>query len=180
MRTLVVLREKNLAGEVANVKAASTGSAGVLTFKMADSSAPDGSNPLIIPGSVQRSVEVWLRLSFGTPGPNVSLTAPKFYTDGANSLGAGVTLYARTTNPGSYSTPSTPANDSAGTDAFTYTKASPKALDAINAGPFSGSNADFGDYLVLWLSITSAARSQGKPTEFRLPLESLFFSWSET
>lgn len=175
MGAIVTVREKNLAAEVA-----SSCSSGLL-FKVADSPGVCTDDPLIIPASsVHRSVEVWLRLFFGPVGPFTSLTAPKFYADGANGLGAGVTLYARTTNPGTYSTPSTPANDSAGTDAFTYTAASPKALDVANAGPFSGSNTDFGDYIVLWMTITTAALSQGKPAEFRLPIEQLFFTYSET
>lgn len=185
MLAVVQLREKNLAAEVPTVRAVGGGitSSPVgppLRFKMADQGASDGSAPLIIPGSVQRSYEVWLRLAFGIVGPNVSLTSPIFYTDGSSGFGPGVTLYARTTNPGSYSTPGTPANDSAGTNAFTYTSTSPKALDVANTGPFSGTNSDFGDYLVLWLTITSAAKSQGKPAEFTLPLESLCFTWNET
>lgn len=185
MGAIVQVREKNFASETPTLKASSGtlftfAAVSPILFKMADSAAVDGNDRLVIPGSVQRSYEVWLRLAFGAIGPNVSLTSPVFYTSGASLLGPGVTLYVRTTNPGGYSTPGTPANDSAGTNAFSYTSGSPKALDVANAGPFSGTNADFGDYLVLWLTITSAARSQGKPAEFRLPLDALNFGWNET
>ena len=120
MGAIILLREKNLAAEVPTVKATSLGASTPLIFKVEDTPGFDNDAPLVIPSgaSIQRSYEVWLRLAFGVVGPATNLTSPVFYTDGSSSFGPGVTLYARTTNAGSYSTPSIPANDSAGTNAF--------------------------------------------------------------
>ena len=180
MTARVYIRQKNLAGEVATVEGTAIDgqmSSTTLQFINADS-AIGGNAPLVRPAiGLQRSYEKWLRLYIGSPSPSGSITAPKFYTSG--SAGTGVTIYARTTNASAYSTPTIPANDSAGTNITNYTSASPKAMDAVNAGPFSTANADFGDYLVLWMTIgpTATLSSRQQPISV---LVNFFFSWSET
>jgi len=172
MLSRVEIREKNTASQLATVK---TGAC--IRFKGADDPASDNNNPLIKPSvGSNRSYEKWLRLYISSPGPNVSITNPKFYTSGANPFGTGVSLYIRTTNPGSFSTPAVPANDSAGTSAFTYTSASPKALDVANTGPFSGSLTDIADYIVLWMTIGTTVIPSKDPTGRAL----FTFSYDET
>lgn len=175
MASIVLLREKNTAAEVATVKASS------ICFKKADESTVDDTNAFNKPavGST-RSYEKWLRLFISFKGPTNTITAPVFYTDGGNGLGTGMTLYIRTTNPSAFSTPAIPVNDSAGTNAFTYTSTSPKALDVANAGPYSGTNLDIADYIVFWLTIDSTVVVPGKDSERRSPVETLYFSWDET
>src|ERR1041385_8474829 len=116
MAATVLIREKNTAGETATDK-----TSGTIRFKKADDATVDANNPLVKPAAgSERSYEKWLRLNVSV-APTGQITNPKFYTDGANGYGTGISLYVRTTNPGSFSTPAIPANDSAGTDAFTYT-----------------------------------------------------------
>lgn len=170
MSAIVNVLEKNGAAEAPTVR-----SGGRTCFKTVDYAGLDDNGQLVVPGvGSARSYEKWLRFSVGPVGPSGQITNPKFWISGP-TLGVGIFVFARTTNAGSFSTPSTPANDSAGTDAFSYTAASPKALDAVNVGPFSTANADFGDYLVLWMTIGTSAKPQ-KPT-----LVGTFnFGWDET
>ena len=170
MAATVLIREKNGAGETATDK-----TSGTVRFKAADNATVDINNPLVKPTAGNfRSYEKWLRLNFST-GPTGQITSPRFYTDGSNGFGTGIALYARTTNPGSYSTPVTPSDDSAGTDAFSYTSGASKALDVANAGPFTGTG-DKGDYLVLWITLASSVSAPQNPTAS----ETLTFQWDET
>lgn len=171
---VIVLREKNGAGEVATPKAWADG---VLRFRLTDEPPVDDTGELVKPAGTSRSYEKWLRLYMAV-APAGTLSSPVLYVVG--TLPVGVTLYACTTNPSAFSTPGIPANDSAGVDATTYTSASPKALDVANAGPFSTAGADFGDYLVLWLTITSSvvipSNARGQIAVQVAP----YFRWTET
>ncbi len=150
---------------------------GTLRYKAADNSTVDANNPLVKPTSGNtRSYEKWTRFHIGSPGPVGSITSPKFYTDGSNSYGTGITAFIRTTNPGAYATPAIPADDTAGTDQFTYTSASPKALDVANPGPFSGTNTDFGDFAVLWMTLATTVSAPQNPTAS----ETLTYAYDET
>lgn len=170
MAATVLLREKNGAGETATDK-----TSGTVRFKSADDATVDANNPLSKPSAGNtRSYEKWLRLNFSV-GPTGTITAPKFYTDGTNNFGTGISLYIRTTNPGSYSTPAVPANDSAGTDAFTYNSGSAKAIDVANAGPFSGTG-DKADYMVLWITLATSVSAPQNPTSS----ETITVGWDET
>jgi hypothetical protein len=131
---------------------------GSIRFKAADSSAVDLNDPLVRPTSgFVRSYEKWLRLRIGATGPDGQITNLQAYTDGANGLGTGRSMFFRTTNPASYATPAVPADDSAGTSAFTYTTGARKSLSVANAAPYTGTNTDIGDYLVAWYRVDSTA-----------------------
>lgn len=151
---------------------------GTIRFKAADNSTVDINNPLVKPatGLHFRSYEKWLRLHIGATGPTGQISSPRFYTDGANSYGTGIHLYIRTTNPGAYATPATPADDTAGTDAFTYSSSSTKAMNVVNAGPFSGTNVDIGDYAVMWMTLDDTVSAPQNSTAS----ETLSWAWDET
>lgn len=148
-------------------EASTSKTSGTVRFKKADNATVDSNNPLVRPGGggTDRSYEKWLRLRIGGTGPSGSITNPQLYSDGGNGLGTGVSAYIRTTNPGSYATPAIPGNDSAGTNLFTYVTGSRKDMDAVNAGPFTGTNTNIGDYAVLWFSIADTAGPGTTPSE---------------
>ena len=150
---------------------------GTIRYKAADNATVDGNNPLVKPSTGNfRSFEKWTRLHIGATGPTGSISSPRFYTDGANSFGAGITAFIRTTNPGIYATPATPANDTSGTDQFSFTSSSPKALDVANSGPFSGTNTDFGDFAVIWMTLSTSVSAPQNPTAS----ETLTYAYDET
>ena len=112
----------------------------------------------------------------GATGPTGVITSPRFFTDGANGYGAGISLFARVVNPTIFATPAEPANDAGAVDAFTFTSTVTKPLDVINPGPYSGTNHDFGDYLVLYMAIDSTVTAPQNPTSS----EVLSIQWDET
>lgn len=109
-----------------------------------------------------------------TVAPTGQITSPVFYTDGTNNYGTGISAYIRTTNPGVYATPTTPASDAAGTDMFTFNSGSPKALDVANPGPFTGTG-QFGDFSVLWMTLATTCAAPQDPTSS----ETLTYAWNE-
>lgn len=168
MAATVLIREKNTAGETATDK-----TSGTVRFKTADNATVDLLNPMVKPAAgVNRSFQKWLRLNISV-APAGSITSPRFFTDGANS-NTGVTMFISTTNPGTFSTPALETTDTGYTDAFTFTSASTKALDAVNAGPFS-STGDFGDYIKMAMKIDTTVSAPGTLTG-----ETLTFQWDET
>lgn len=175
MAATVDFREWNgtVGSPTKTVKTSST-----VRMKAIDSASVDANNPLPKPstGNITRSYEKWLRLYIGATGPTGQITSPRWYTDGANGFGTGISLYVRTTNPGVYAQPAKPTSDAAGTDAFTYTSGSPKALDSVNAGPFSGTALDIADYLVMWMSLADTVTAPQNTTAS----ETITFAWDET
>lgn len=159
-------------------QASTSKTSGTIRFKAADNALVNISNPLVKPGTgLQfRSFEKWLRLHIGATGPTGQITSPRFYTDGTNSFGTGISLYIRTTNPGTYATPATPGNDASGSDAFGFTAASTKDMNVANAGPFSGSNLDIADYAVMWMTLADTVSAPQNPTTS----ETLTWAWDET
>lgn len=160
MAATVLIREKNEAGEVATDK---TG--GTVRFKNADNATVDLNNPLLVP-SIDReySYEKWLRAHIGATGPSSQITDLRVYMDGSNDFGTGIKLWGSAV--GSYVTPGVPTetNDppqspvngtpAALDDAFGWTSGSPLSL---GSGPWSATNTDFGNYLLLVLEVETTA-----------------------
>jgi len=141
---------------------------GNLRFKVADDANVDLNDPIVIPGSGSNySYEKWLRFNV-TVAPTNQITNLQFYTDGANGMGTGVSMWAKAVT--SYATPALITSTSAYTDAFSYTSGSSLNL---GAGPYTGTG-EIGDHAVLGLEVASTA-SQGTT-----PSESLTFSYDET
>lgn len=143
---------------------------GTLAFKAADDDTANTSNPLVIPaaGTIYSYIK---QLRFKcTVAPSNLINNLKFYTDGANGLGTGVGITAKTYVAGSYINPATQAQTQlAGTtDIFTYTSGSPLAV----AGSTSGTG-NFSDIIAMQMSVASTA---GQGTT---PSETLTFSYDE-
>ena len=156
MVATVTIGEKNGAGGTYTNKVSHR-----IRMKNADNATVDSSNPMVIPGSGSDwSFEKWLRLKIGATGPAVQITNAKFYTDGANGMGTGVSLWAKAVS--SFATPAEGTASTGYTDAFSYTSGSALSL---GAGPFTAINTEFGDHVVLLLQVASTATQGSTPTE---------------
>ena len=154
-------------------QASTTKTSSTIRFKVADNSTVDNNNPMVKPPSgTNWSFQKYIRMHF-TVAPAGQITAPVVYMDGTES-NTGVTQYIKTTNPGSYATPAQETATTGYTDMFTYTSGSPKAIDAVNAGPFTGTG-DKGDFMEMALAITSTVAAPGPLTG-----ETLTIAWNET
>lgn len=172
MAATVTIREKNTVSETATDK-----TSGTFRFKKADDANVDANAPMVKPTSGNDfSFEKWSRLRIGGTGPTGAITSPTMYTDGTNSYGTGIDLYAKTTNPGSFTTPALATAITGYTDIFTYATGARKALDAVNAGPFTGTNVDIGDYLVMMMRLGTGVSAPQNPTS----AETITFAWNET
>ena len=154
---------------------------GTVRMKMADDATVDANNPLIIPATNQNyTYEKWLRLYIGVTGPDTSITNPKVYMDGSNDYGTGVKLWVIL--DGAHSTPVSPsiANDPpehdavAMTNAFTYTSGAPLAIDATNAGPYSGTSINIADHVIFVMEAEAGA------TQGSLSAETCTFVYDES
>ena len=139
---------------------------GTVRFKNADNATVDLNDPMVIPtAGTDISYEKILRLN--ATGTFTQISNYKFYTDGANSLGTGVScLYKK---EGAYGTPIEPPNTTGFTDIFAATSGAPVTLGTPNVT----AAGDFGDFLTMILTVDSTA-SQGTTTQ-----ETLTFSWDE-
>ena len=138
-------------------------------FKSADETTVDTTNRLQIPAAdTDYSYTKQLRVNV-TVAPSVDIQNLEAYTDGANGFGTGVGVQYDVS--GSFE--ANVDTDISGTDLFTKTSGSPIDLDAINAGPHTGTGYK-GDFLRLQMSIGSTA-SPGSLTP-----EDLTISFDET
>lgn len=148
-----------------------TKTSGTIRFKDSDDANVDLVNPIVRPGSGSVwSYQKWLRLRIGATGPTGSITSPRAFSDGANGLGTGVTLEAGVAGSGSspygYVQPvKTEDVTVAVTDFFTYDSGGPLAMDANTTPPYSGTNVDIADFLVLQAEVASTASPGLTPTE---------------
>lgn len=141
-------------------------------FKTADNATVDTNNPITIPTSAQtHSFEKWLRLAITGTAPSQRINNLKFYTDGSNGFGTGITMYGEVAPSGSFRsaaqavTNGQPLGGSGSitmTNAFAYTAAGAISLSSA-AETFSGSSVDIGRFAVLVMTV-SAAASQGTLT----------------
>lgn len=163
----VLIREKNGAGETATDK-----TSGTIRFKNADDAAVDLNNPLVKPAAgVDYSFEKWLRANVSV-APAGNITNLVMYMTGAAETGQ--LLYISTTNPGTYATPAEATATTGYTDAFTYTSGSPKDMDAVNAGPFTGTG-DIGDYFKMMMTVGTTVAAPGT-----LASKTMTLQWDET
>lgn len=146
---------------------------GTVRFKSADENTVDSNNRLTVPGAgTIYSFTKQLRLRM-TVAPDVDVSNPRAYSDGANGFGTGIGV--QYDNQGV--TFATQVNtDIAGADFFTATSGSPIDMDTVDTGPFTVSdlNTHIGDILRLQMSVASTA-SNGQLTP-----ETLTFAYDET
>lgn len=167
MAATLAIEELNGAGPTATTITA-------LKHQTADRYNNDATYPIQIPASgTQYGFGKTLRLL--ASGTFTSLTNFKFYMDGANGFGAGVTLGAKALASGGYAqatgtTGQTGNLISGMTDAFTYTSASPLSL----TGSFSAAgNGTSMQLLNLQMAVASTA-AQGTTGS-----ENLTWRWDE-
>ena len=142
---------------------------GTVRFKNAGNATVDTNDPMVIPaatGSFDYSYEKWLRLKI-TVAPDTNLSNLKFYTDGANGFGTGVTMWAKAV--ATYATPAEATATAGYADAFTYTSGS--ALD-LGTATVTGTG-EVGSHAVLML------RVQGTASPGTLSFETGYFAYDE-
>jgi len=146
---------------------------GIVRFKDADNNAVDLNNPLVIPaaGSIY-SYTKKLRAYMEAP-PDTQINNLRWYTDGVNGFGTGVTVTAKNlgvTWGANYKTLM-----EGGADLFGYEVGAPLDGDGTDVGPFDSGDDDtyIGDLIELQMAVASTA-SHGS-----LTAEVLTFSWDE-
>jgi hypothetical protein len=147
--------------------------AGSIAYRANDTYLTDTANPVVRPSSATtQSYEKWLHMRC-TVAPTTSISNPRFYTTG-NAVASGVNFYTRNTNTNTFAQPAAGPAYNAGlhTDITAITSASPKALNTVAAGPWSGTG-DIGDFNITWASVgtTAGPGSMGSST--------LVYSWDE-
>ena len=159
--------------EMSALDAGGDKTSGIVRFKDADNAVVDLNNPLVIPaaGSIY-SYSKKLRAYMEAP-PDTQIGNLRWYTDGANGFGGGVTAKAKNlgvTWGANYKT-----EMAAGSDLFGYSSGSPLDGDGTDTGPFDSGDDDtyIGDLIELQMAIASTA-SHGS-----LTAEVLTFSWDE-
>jgi hypothetical protein len=141
---------------------------GTVRFKnvaSTDSTAVDANDPIPIPatGTIYSFVKK-LRAYMAAP-PDTNVTTLRWYSDGNNGFGTGITATAKnlgTTFGAHYNT-----QMSGGADLFSYTSGSPLSGVATDTGPFlPAANATYiGDIIELQMAVASTASSGAKSAE---------------
>lgn len=144
--------------------------AGTIRFKAADDTAVDINDPLVIPGDGQVTYSYCkqVRAYMETP-PSTQISNLRWYSDGANGFGAGITVSVK--NLGTAWTAHYSSAMAAGADLFDYNSASAFDGDSVDAGPFvvADDDAYIGDIIELQMAVSTAA-SQGALTPETLTL----------
>lgn len=146
-----------------------------------DAPSPGSANPIPVPGAGSNySFWVTTRLNC-TVAPATNISNLRFFTDGSNGFGTGVTALAQSASSYVQATGTTGAtgdqlsqgNHAGLTDApvspFTWTSGSPKSLNGSTS-----TTGQFGDYMVMQLVVGTTA---GPGT---VPAETFSFSYDET
>lgn len=165
MAANVDIREFN-GGSTGTPGTPTTKTSGTIRFKDSDDANVDLINPIVRPGAGSVwSYEKILRLRIGATGPTGSITSPRAFSDGAGGFGTGVTMEAGVIGVAGYEAPVNTNSSLATTDFFTYTSGSPRSMDTIETGPYSGTNVDIADFLYLQAEVASTASPGLTPTE---------------
>lgn len=135
---------------------------GTVRFKAVastSSTAADANNPLVIPAEGTAYSYVKKLRPYMEAPPNTNITNLRWYTDGNNGFGTGVSVNAKnlgTTFGTHYATAM-----SGGSDLFGYTSGSPLDGDGTDTSPFvpADDNTYIGDIIELQMSVASTASS---------------------
>lgn len=140
----------------------------------ADDPAPGTANPIPIPGA-GTNYSFWcaVQLRIGAVAPSNNITNIKWFSDGANGFGTGVTCNGQSATSYVQATGTTgttgdilnttnyPTLTAAAVDVFTFTTGSPKSL----SGSGNTINTDIGDHFVFQLAIGTTASAGTTPSE---------------
>lgn len=147
---------------------------GTTLFSTSDNPNPGTDTPLIIPGSGSTNYSYWVTTYLDVETtPAGTIDSFKFYADGANTYGTGITETVATSDTYVQATGTAQSGDilnqtnhtgisGAPVDTFTYTSASPLALTGSISNPSTGK---LGPYLVQQMAVESTAASGATPTE---------------
>lgn len=155
--------------EMSALAAGTDKSAATVRFKAADNATVDTSDPIIVPDSGSAySYTKTLRAYMEAP-PDTSVSNLRWYTDGANSFGTGVSVSAK--NSGVTFNAHIITAMSGGADLFSYTSGAPLDGDNTDTGPFAPADDDsyIGDIVEMQMVVASTA-SQGTLTAETLTL----------
>lgn len=146
--------------QIQEMSALATGvnkTSGTVRFKAADNNVVDTNNPLQIPGSGSIYSYTKKIRPYMSVAPSVSVNNFKWYTDGANSFGTGISVTAK--NLGNTWGANYNILMSGGTDLFTYTSGAPLNGSTTNAGPYlpAANNSNIGDLIELQMAVASTA-----------------------
>lgn len=133
----------------------------------------DTASPIYItPATTTHSYAVWERLVITSNPDGHTINNLRWYTDGSNGFGTGVSMGAKTTNTYSQATGTTGSGNlvSGLTDAFTFTAGSPLAVSGSNNG-----TGAVGDWVVYQAHVDGDTVAPGVT-----PTESIFWRYDES
>jgi len=145
--------------EMSALAAGDDKTSGTVRFKDADNATVDLNNPLVIPAADSiYSYTKQLRAYMEAP-PDTQVGNLRWYTDGANGFGTGISVNAK--NVGETYDANYKTEMSGGSDLFGYTSGSPLDGDTTDAGPFVPGDDDsyIGDLIMLQMIVASTASS---------------------
>jgi hypothetical protein len=122
---------------------------GSVGFKAADNDTVDANNPIVIPTADDAFSFLKQFRFYAASTPSNAIGNLKFYMDGSNGYGTGITLQCKQET--GYTDPiALGSADATGcTDAFTYTSGSPLAI----TGSWSSGTGPFGYYLKVQMKV---------------------------
>ena len=145
--------------EMSAVDAGADKTSGTIRFKNADNSTVDLSDPLVVPAadsiySYTKKVRAYMEAP-----PDTQVSNFRWYTDGSNGFGTGITVTAKNLGITWGANYKTLMAD--GTDLFSYTSAAPLDGDGTDAGPFVPGDDDsyIGDLIEMQMAVASTAAS---------------------
>lgn len=129
------------------------------------STTADANDPIPIPGAGSNYSYVKKLRPYMEAPPDTNISNIRWYTDGGNGFGTGITVNAKnigTTFGTHYQTAM-----SGGADLFGYTSGSPLNGDGTDTGPFvpADDNTYIGDIVELQMAVASSATSGAKTAE---------------
>jgi len=130
---------------------------GTIRFKAANDQTVDTNDPLVIPGAgSDYSYEKQVRAYMEAP-PDTNVSNLRWYTDGANGFGTGVTCQVK--NMGTTWGANVDTEMTGGADLFAQTSGSPLDGDGTDTGPFvpGDDNSYIGDLIKMQMIIASTA-----------------------
>jgi len=129
------------------------------------STTADANDPIPIPGAGSNYSYVKKLRPYMEAPPDTNISDIRWYTDGANGFGTGITVTAK--NIGVTFGTHYQTLMSGGADLFGYTSGSPLNGDGTDAGPFvpADDNTYIGDIIELQMAVASTASSGAKTAE---------------
>ena len=143
--------------EMSALAAGTNKSSGTVRFKAADDATVDANDPLVIPAvTTIYSYTKKVRAYMESP-PDTQIDNMRWYTDGSNGFGTGITVAAKNLGVSWVAQQDTVLADT--TDLFTYTSGAPLDGDGTDTGPFVPADDDsyIGDLIEMQMSVAATA-----------------------